>query len=40
MFYSDDIYFARPGVIANLEIGDNYPGSDFAPDAGFWTPSQ
>jgi len=39
MFYSDDIYFARPGVIANLEIGNNYPGSDFAPDAGFWAPS-
>jgi peptide/nickel transport system substrate-binding protein len=38
IFDSDDIYFAKPGTIGNLQIGNSYPGSDFAPDAAFFSP--
>jgi hypothetical protein len=38
LFLSDNLYFARPGKIANLQIGAAYPGADFAPDAAFFSP--
>jgi peptide/nickel transport system substrate-binding protein len=38
IFDSDDIYFAKPGTIGNLQIGDSFPGSDFAPDVAFFSP--
>jgi peptide/nickel transport system substrate-binding protein len=39
LFDSDDLYFAKPGKIANLQIGNQYPGSGFAPDAAFFSPA-
>lgn len=40
LFDPDELYFARPGVIANVEIGSAYPGSALGPDPAFWAPAR
>jgi ABC-type transport system substrate-binding protein len=38
LFDSDNLYFAQPNKIANVQIGSNFPGSEFAPDVAFFSP--
>jgi hypothetical protein len=39
LFDVDNVFFARPSVISNIEIGPQYPGSDLGPDLSFWSPA-
>ncbi len=38
LFDVDNVFFARPGVVSNIQIGPTYPGSDLGPDLAFWSP--
>ncbi len=35
LFLQDGLYFARPGVVSNFDVGLNYPGTSLGPDFAF-----